>query len=670
MIIDDRSLKIIDLLLANEDYISLESIAENLKLSKRTIYNEIDSLTNILGDKGLGPLMQVRGLGYKLTSQQREAFTNLVDENVSYQIFDSENRVHLMYCLFLGYNTKVDIEMLMNLTGVSRNTLFSDLKLIRTRLERYNLKLDYSPKNGYQVLGDLIQKRSLFMYHYIPLINSVKDHSTIENLFISNYFDFSSNLNKLKQIEDHIGTEYIEGTLYNLAVLMSIKNLHEDLDYKMMDSEEEVVNSVEYKSLTKLFPEFSSFNKLYYAIHLLGSMKQIKSYNPKSFHFTDIAIEMVEKFQMLAAIEFTQVTLLVSNLSNHLSISMYRYKFGLHLSNPLLSQIKSQYEHVFNISNQVCDILRNKLHVLVSDSEVAYIALHFNSFIRRNNYLETSDDILIVCPQGLSTSAMLKKEIESINPMMRISQTLSLKQFENNEKDIKAKHIISTVDLPTKRKYIKVSAVLNQKDRQILQRHFSLYNHSRLNVSVDKIMEIVSPYINDRDYNLLHQDLENYFTNLVSSKSSEALSLRDVLSVSMIQMVNSVITWQEGVEISCQPLLSKGYIDENYSRAVIKATENFGAYMVLENGYMLVHASINDGVNNLGLSFTKFQKYFEIDGKKVDKIFALSPIDQKQHLKIMGDLLSLFTNESLPQRISDALTVEEIHEIIITSIGV
>lgn len=668
MYLDDRLLRVIEILLESEAYVSLDTLADKLKVSKRTLYNDMDTILDTLLRHNIGALQQVRGLGYRLSETQKEEISKLLKDTVSYQIFDPENRIHLIYCVFLGFNSKVDIDSLVNLTGVSRNTLFSDLKLIRTRMERYNLVLDYSPKQGYQVLGDLIQKRSLFMYHYIPLINSAKDKTMIEDFFINNSLEFEEIVNKLNIIEETIKTEYIDGTLYNLAVLMSVKKLHESEEISNIDSVEEVIESVEYKTLRCLFPNLSDFNSLYYAIHLLGSMKQIRSYNPKAFQFTDIAIEMVEKFQTLSAIEFTQVTLLVSNLSNHLSISMYRYKFGLHLSNPLLNQIKSQYENVFNICNQVCDILRNTLHVLVSDSEVAYITLHFNSFIRRNNYHETSDDILIVCPQGISTSAMLKKEIESINPMLNIAETLSLKQFEKQEASINSKFIISTVDLPTRRKYLKVNAVLSQSDRQLLQRHFALETESKQQISADKIMEIVSPYISDRDYNLLHKDLENYFLNVLSRKNDKDLSLVDVLSESMVQIVPEAKSWQEGIVTSCNILRSEGYIDENYAMAVIKATEKFGPYMVLENGYMLVHASVNDGVKALGLSFTKFNKPFEIEGKQVNKIFALSPVDQKQHLKIMGDLLSLFTQDDLHIKIDNLKNRKDVHSIIIDNI--
>lgn len=670
MYLEDRSIRIINIFLKSENYVSVEMLAERLKVSKRTIYNEIDSLNRVFIENNLGSIHQVRGLGYKLNDEQKEIIGSILEDSISYQIIDPENRVHLIYCIFLGLDSKIDIDLLVNITGVSRNTLFSDLKLIRSRMERYNLKLEYNSKSGYIVVGDLIQKRSLFMYHYMPLSNAIKDKDMIESLFVVNSINLNENLEKLKTIEDRLQTEYIEGALYNLAVLMSIDKLNEPNESTEINSVEEVINSTEYELINELFSNLSYFNKLYYSIHLLGSMKQIRGYNPKVFQFTDIAIEMVEKFQKLAAIEFTQVTLLVSNLSNHLSISMYRYKFGLHQSNPLLNQIKSQYEDVFEISNQVCDVIRNRLHVIVSESEVAYIALHFNSFIRRHNFYETNEDIIIVCPQGLSTSAMLKEEIESMNPMIRINQTISLKQFINIEKDLKAKYIISTVDLPTPKKYIKVDPVLSHADRQMLMRYFSLDNQNKYPISADKIMEVVRPYISDRDYDFLLNDLENYLTSLITKKATNSLSIGDVLSMSMVGIVRETVTWQEGIRLSCESLMRYGFVEKTYHKAVIEATEKFGAYMVLENGYMLVHASVNDGVNALGLSFTKFNKPFKIGNKKVDKVFSLSPIDQKQHLKIMGDLLNVFTNETLHILIDEANSEAEILELILQQVRV
>lgn len=670
MYLEDRSIRIINIFLKSENYVLVETLAERLKVSKRTIYNEIDSLNRAFIENNLGPIHQVRGLGYKLNDEQKEIIGSLLEDSISYRIIDPENRVHLIYCIFLGLDSKIDIDLLVNITGVSRNTLFSDLKLIRSRMERYNLKLEYNSKSGYIVVGDLIQKRSLFMYHYIPLSNAIKDKDMVESLFVVNSINLDETLEKLKTIEDRLQTEYIEGALYNLAVLMSIEKLNEPNESTEINSVEEVINSTEYELINELFSNLSYFNKLYYSIHLLGSMKQIRGYNPKVFQFIDIAIEMVEKFQKLAAIEFTQVTLLVSNLSNHLSISMYRYKFGLHQSNPLLNQIKSQYEDVFEISNQVCDVIRNRLHVIVSESEVAYIALHFNSFIRRHNFHETNEDIIIVCPQGLSTSAMLKEEIESMNPMIRINQTISLKQFINIEKDLKAKYIISTVELPTPKKYIKVDPVLSHADRQMLMRYFSHDNQNKYPISADKIMEVVRPYISDRDYDFLLNDLENYLTSLITKKATNSLSIRDVLSMSMVGIVRETVTWQEGIRLSCERLMRYGFVEKTYHKAAIEATEKFGAYMVLENGYMLVHASINDGVNALGLSFTKFNKPFKIGNKKVDKVFSLSPIDQKQHLKIMGDLLNVFTNETLHILIDEANSEAEILELILQQVRV
>lgn len=670
MYLEDRSIRIINIFLKSENYVLVETLAERLKVSKRTIYNEIDSLNRAFIGNNLGPIHQVRGLGYKLNDEQKEIIGSILEDSISYRIIDPENRVHLIYCIFLGLDSKIDIDLLVNITGVSRNTLFSDLKLIRSRMERYNLKLEYNSKSGYIVVGDLIQKRSLFMYHYIPLSNAIKDKDMVESLFVVNSINLDETLEKLKTIEDRLQTEYIEGALYNLAVLMSIEKLNEPNESTEINSVEEVINSTEYELINELFSNLSYFNKLYYSIHLLGSMKQIRGYNPKVFQFIDIAIEMVEKFQKLAAIEFTQVTLLVSNLSNHLSISMYRYKFGLHQSNPLLNQIKSQYEDVFEISNQVCDVIRNRLHVIVSESEVAYIALHFNSFIRRHNFHETNEDIIIVCPQGLSTSAMLKEEIESMNPMIRINQTISLKQFINIEKDLKAKYIISTVELPTPKKYIKVDPVLSHADRQMLMRYFSHDNQNKYPISADKIMEVVRPYISDRDYDFLLNDLENYLTSLITKKATNSLSIRDVLSMSMVGIVRETVTWQEGIRLSCERLMRYGFVEKTYHKAAIEATEKFGAYMVLENGYMLVHASINDGVNALGLSFTKFNKPFKIGNKKVDKVFSLSPIDQKQHLKIMGDLLNVFTNETLHILIDEANSEAEILELILQQVRV
>lgn len=663
MILLEREKKIVQALLESMSYVTIEQLINLLNVSKRTIYNDLESLSTVLKAHGAQPLVRVRGMGYRLTDKQRQILLHSQQTLTSYQLVDASQRIHLLYCVILGLDVKIDIQYCQNITGVSRNTLFSDLKLIRKRLERYDLKLEYTPKYGYSVAGSLIQRRSLFLYHLIPLFQAHPNPQDLQRFLVQSESEYQSILFKLRTIETTIGTEYIDRCLDNLAMVMCCNKLNEKADNLTIEAKEDVVNSQEYALVKQYFPQLDSFNSLYYTIHLLGSLTQIRSYNPKMVQFLELSIKMIERFQQLAAIEFEQLSLLINNLANHLAISLYRYQFGLHQSNPMTQQIKTQYKEVFEITDEVCDLIRSSLKVPVSHGEVAYITLHFNSFLHQHNFQPMSQGLVIVCPQGISTSAMLKHEINQINPHIQVVETMSLNQFLSKIHRLSARYIVSTVDLPIKQVYIKVNPVLTAGDKQMLQTALATEGNLADQVNIDKIMEIVKPYISQHDFDSVRQDLQVLFTGKQKWRTDYQPSLKAVLTPNEITLVNHKVTLSEAIQCACEPLLQKGYINQGYSLAIEKALDTFGHYMALENGYALLHAAASESVYRLCLSFTKFNEPFMLGKKKVNKVFTLATINQ-QHLKIMSELLSIFSHESLFLSLDECQSVEEMYSLL------
>ena len=77
---------------------------------------------------------------------------------------------------------------------------------------------------------------------------------------------------------------------------------------------------------------------------------------------------------------------------------------------------------------------------------------------------------------------------------------------------------------------------------------------------------------------------------------------------------------------------------------MIEVIHKHKAYMVLDNGFMIAHAS-EKHVHKLGLSYTQVQTPIEIYGKKANKIFVVTPPDRLSHEEIMRDLLRVFSDD-------------------------
>ena len=68
-------------------------------------------------------------------------------------------------------------------------------------------------------------------------------------------------------------------------------------------------------------------------------------------------------------------------------------------------------------------------------------------------------------------------------------------------------------------------------------------------------------------------------------------------------------TWQEAIAISCEKLISKGYIAPAYIDDIIQSVDTYGPYIVILPNIAMPHAEGNfESVYKSGVSFTKFKE--------------------------------------------------------------
>ena len=73
-----------------------------------------------------------------------------------------------------------------------------------------------------------------------------------------------------------------------------------------------------------------------------------------------------------------------------------------------------EYSNLFNITKTVSQYLERMIGLPITDSEIAYLTLHFGAFLKIAEKKNPKLRILIVCVNGVSTGNMLKHEIERL----------------------------------------------------------------------------------------------------------------------------------------------------------------------------------------------------------------------------------------------------------------
>ena len=627
--------------------VSADELSAIFEMSKRTIYYDISKINAWLEELAIEPIQAEGKKGYYLNGNQKqrilkELSTTSVDKRLT-----AEERQKVILISILKSPKKQIVEEFQALTDVSRNTIFSDLDEINRYLRKYELKLIYDYDDGYIIPTSEIVKRSLFLEQFLKISHLVK-----QGYFEQNSLTFLKKsaitpiYEALLEVEKALATEYVKGFLYGISSLyLAVLENPAPIELSLRENDYKMIKKSQEKVLLKnVLTSLGEHDYDYFTLHLIGGPTQVHLGGLPANYYVELATKLVERFEKLSSIKFRNRVALVYQLANHLSLSYYRYLYGINAGNPLLGQIKENYQSLFNVTNRAVDILRSTFQVPISDGEVGFITLHFGSFIKQELYQHEYKTVDIVCPNGVSTSSMIEMEILSLSPQIKVNKKMSLREF--NTTGSQADYLISTISIDAK-DYLKINPVLNHYDKMKIMEYLQLDEYLLFEKMSEVILKVVKPYLKDEKYldeiqEALKQIEIHALINKEEVKSKEGLIRH--LPLSHIRYISQPLTWQEALQYSSEILVDKGYCDTYYIEEMIAIIDTHKAYMVLDNGFMIAHGS-EKHVKKLGLSYTQLKHPVEIYGKSADKIFVVTPPDRLSHEEIMRDLLRIFSDD-------------------------
>lgn len=142
---------------------------------------------------------------------------------------------------------------------------------------------------------------------------------------------------------------------------------------------------------------------------------------------------------------FQDDPVLRDGLVAHWGPALYRLKNRIPIHAPLLGQIRSNYERLFDTVREAIDEAFPRLGV--PDDEVAYLVLHFGSSLERGAMPPRRFRALVVCSAGIGSAQMLASRIRAELPELEIVASLSwfdVAKIDRDEWDV----LVSTIPLP------------------------------------------------------------------------------------------------------------------------------------------------------------------------------------------------------------------------------
>ncbi len=656
--LNERTQNILEYLLHLSGPVSIAELGEHFAIARRTAYNEIDRANEWLRACGFSALEINHGRIYPFCYEEKQSIRRRLEEKEqTIYILSPQERVWLIVCLVLSKTDRILISDLLDTLEVSRTTLLTDLKAVQSFLQPYNLKWASKGKGGYEIEGNEISRRAL----YLLLLTKLPPIPKETYLFLPRLDEIQSNYILLKRVEAELKHEYIEADLYALAALLTFCAQHpilfEDVDLNRIQATDE------FRVVTKHFSALSTFEQIYLTLHFLGSRlasfsnTDIDSEDQELLSITD---SFIQEFQNAACVEFKDPQALRQALFFHIKASRYRYRYGIQISSPLEKDIRQEYPEVYRITQETITYLEQALQVHISEGEAAYLALHFGAFLALPKKKKDTLRILIVCVSGISAANMISREVRKLLPEVQIAGVESLRSLTNPH--LKADLIISSVEFQALIPVLIVHPILSDEDRRNILNH-PLVSANLRRGSAQTLYSRIYDLVAEENRELLKQRLEAYFFNQSDPEPSSTMTLSQALQ-NHLQVLPAPQSWKQALRQASQPLLDDGSIEEDYINTMIHLTETLGPYMIMTEEVMIAHAKPEEGVNCLGLALALFEEPVDFLGKPVRFLFVLGAIDQSAHFPLLKEIRTLFKKAESRKRLATAQTIAELSELL------
>ncbi|OJG67096.1 BglG family transcriptional antiterminator [Enterococcus moraviensis] len=421
------------LLLDLEESVTTKELAETFHVSVRTIKYDLENVRDWFKEQNV--LLKTRrnkGIWLELPDSERLTLKNEIIEVERFETYpDQELRVNQLIFRLLLAPKCLTSQALANELQVSRNTIISDLDRIEELIDVHELVLNRQSRQGFSIVGEESKIRLLMEYI------TQKEITEYDIYQIMSYFVQSGQQKKMQEV--HVGVNTIFQKIYQVA----LKEMTGLLDPSLFDQ----FNYAEILSITLRVAIAASRMQLHHTVggyKMLTNQKVLQQKQELPFllmkkvfdHYelplladeyfyiySDVFVannqqdivglteELIKDVSEEINFPFYRDRQLFTNLFAHLSLRLTKKHLFINEYNPFVDDIKAKYPQLFSaiqLASQ-SDIVGSAL--LINDSFIAYIALHFLVAYEKNLHEVNVVRIVYVCSTGLGVTSLIEQKI-------------------------------------------------------------------------------------------------------------------------------------------------------------------------------------------------------------------------------------------------------------------
>ncbi|MCW0331031.1 BglG family transcription antiterminator [Pantoea ananatis] len=474
-----RQHRLLKLLLQAGTPLALTQLAQQLTVSEKSIYRDLQSLELWLGAwqaqliklPGRSVILQTEDIAQRLRLQQHLAS----EENWSEGLSNNARRVKILSQLLRDAPRETSISKLSGRYFISHASIVNDLKVIEEWLQPLALALVRS-QSGTHVEGSEQALRQAM----VSLINDVMQHNGGSNTALPrldpgsyqaliHYFgeeDVAFVQTLLQQMEQQLGYPLSDAYYINLSthILIMIHRMSQgkalslplalsaqEMDNRILKIARQMVRQVEQRLGQSVPADEVGF--IYQYIISSGIVVEergsdmLPQYQLSNEASRNITIELIRCFSELIQQDLTADPLLFEGLLFHIKPLLNRLKYHISIRNPLLDDIKTELSEIFTLTQRAMQLTAARFHYgSIADDEVGYLCVHFQAALERQI---AHKRILLVCSSGVGTSHLLKSRILRAFPDWIIAGVISASNLGDFCQQEPVDLVISTIHLDT-----------------------------------------------------------------------------------------------------------------------------------------------------------------------------------------------------------------------------
>ncbi|ALS37433.1 PTS system ascorbate-specific IIA component [Enterococcus rotai] len=129
--------------------------------------------------------------------------------------------------------------------------------------------------------------------------------------------------------------------------------------------------------------------------------------------------------------------------------------------------------------------------------------------------------------------------------------------------------------------------------------------------------------------------------------------------------------WQDAIILSCQTLLEKGIIKQQYIDEIVECVQKYGPYIVIVPGVAMPHSSEeSQGVLGTAISFTKMSQDVVFEENNAEKnarlFFTLAAKNSEEHVENISNLSEMLMTDGVIEALMDVENMEDYQKVMAT----